>query len=86
MCWIAGIVTWLAMVIYMIKTVKNKKSSIKLWSKQTLYNPFNIIWCSDKLSAAGIEMRRKFIKSAILFFACILIGMFCGVIAKLLAF
>lgn len=55
----AAAVSWLAMVIYFFKAVMSARSGVSLWSRETLWNPANVLLRSELLTPEGLEYRRK---------------------------
>ena len=56
--YIGCIVTvWLGIAFYMFRVVSLRKPHVRLW-RDTLYNPFNLILMSSKLTSKGLKARR----------------------------
>lgn len=50
--------SWVSAIGAAFLMVVNRKPEVNLWDAKLLYNPFNIIFLSNSLSAKGIFWRR----------------------------
>lgn len=57
--WVAAAVSWFAMVIYGFKAVMSARPGVSLWSRETRWNPANVLLRSELLTPEGLEYRRK---------------------------
>jgi ABC-type glycerol-3-phosphate transport system permease component len=66
-------IAWVLSIIYMFKTVANRKPGIALWRDAPAINPFNHILRSENLTEDGLKYRRRLVVSAAAFVIPILI-------------
>lgn len=64
---LACVAAWIATVIYGFKAVSCRKSGGKLWTRETLWNPANILFRPDFLTVEGLAYRRKCFISVLVF-------------------
>ena len=65
---LAGVAAWIATVIYGFKAISFRKSGVRLWTRETLWNPANILLHPEFLTAKGLAYRRKCFISVLVFF------------------
>jgi hypothetical protein len=63
---------WCGIVYYMFRVVALRKPGVSIWL-DTLFNPFNLILMSSKLTEAGIKARRTLIILVMLFIGMVLL-------------
>ena len=71
-------IAFACMVIYEIKMIRSAKPGVKLWSRQLMYNPCNIVFCPDLLTEEGLFYRKKLGISVLRFVIPILITILLG--------
>jgi hypothetical protein len=57
--WVTAVLSWFSIVIYGFKAMMNARPGVSLWSRETLWNPANILLRSELLTSEGLEYRRK---------------------------
>ena len=77
--YIGGIViVWFAIGFYMFRVVYLRKPQVDIW-RDTLWNPFNLILMSSKLTEAGLRARRKLFALALIFIVMVVIPLVFGI-------
>ena len=66
---------WCGIVYYMFRVVALRKPGVSIWL-DTLFNPFNLILMSSKLTEAGIKARRTLLILVLLFIGMVLFPIF----------
>ena len=80
LAWGLGVVAWLATVVYAIRVPFHAKSgSLHGWFR---FNPFNVVFFSDKLTAKGLLIRRRLLISAGCFLGFWALGALSGLALK----
>lgn len=75
--WCLGVAAWFAILIYGVKTVRRTRPGVKMWGRDTLWNPANVLLRPHLLTGEGRAYRRK----------CLLaVGGFVGCVGILLLF
>ena len=75
-----GALSWLATVVYLLRIPFNAKpGSLRGWLK---FNPFNVVFYSDKLTPIGLVLRRRLFISACCFLLFWSSAWLFGLIAK----
>lgn len=69
--WLAALVAWFAGIVYGIKAIRRARPGVKLWGRDTLWNPANVLFSSNLLTVEGLRYRRKCFMSAGIFVACV---------------
>ncbi len=80
-CGIVGFVVWLGIVFYMFRIVSLRKPQVKMW-RDALWNPFNLILMSSKLTEAGFKARRRLFALVLTFIAMTLIPFLIGTLSR----
>jgi len=61
-----AVVIWLAIAFYMFRVVALRKPKVDIW-RDTLWNPFNLILMSSKLTQEGLRARKMLFVLALTF-------------------
>lgn len=78
---IITLVVWLGIIFYMFRIVTLRKPQVDMW-RDTLWNPFNLILMSSKLTEAGLKARKKLFAVVLTFIAMTLIPLLIGSLSK----
>ena len=70
-----GVLVALGIVFYMFRIVTLRKPGVNIWW-DTLFNPFNLILMSSKLTESGLKARKRLIALVLIFIAMILVRRF----------
>jgi len=63
---------WFGAMFFMFRVVKFRKPGVNMW-RDTLLNPFNLIFMSPKLTEKGLKARKNLIICSVVFiFLCLL--------------
>lgn len=57
-------VAWVCTLVFMVKTIANRKPHVRLWRDAPFCNPWNIMLNSSLLTDEGLRCRRVVVKSA----------------------
>ena len=76
-----GILSWIAIIIYMLKTVRRARPGVAIWGRATLWNPFNLLLLPGLLTDDGRSCRRKCFLEIAIFIGSIAIGSVMGSIS-----
>ena len=80
---VVGFIAGIGIVIYAIRLPFHGKSeNLHGWFR---FNPFNAVFAPGKLSPKGLVLRKRLLISVACFLACLLLGVFLGLLAKALA-
>jgi hypothetical protein len=71
------VIVWIALGFYMFRVVCLRKPQVDMW-RDTLWNPFNFILMSSKLTKDGLRARRKLFALVLTFILMILIPLMMG--------
>ena len=69
--WLTAIVTLIACVVYAVKAIRCARPGIRLWGRDTLWNPANVLLSSNMLTEKGLRYRRKCLISLGIFVVCV---------------
>ena len=72
-----AVVIWLLIAFYMFRVVALRKPQIDIW-RDTLWNPFNLILMSSKLTEEGLKARKKLFALALTFILMVLLPLIIG--------
>ncbi len=72
------VIVWLAMGFYMFRIVALRKPQVDMW-RDTLWNPFNLILMSSKLTQDGLRARKKLFALALTFILMTVIPLVFGI-------
>jgi hypothetical protein len=64
----AAFVVWLGISFYTFRVVKLRKPGVNIW-RATLWNPFNLILMSSKLTKDGLKARKNLFVLILVFVA-----------------
>ena len=76
-----GILSWVAITIYALKTVRRARPGVAIWGRATLWNPFNLLLLPELLTDDGRSCRRKCFLAVAIFIGSIGVGFVMGSIA-----
>lgn len=76
-CWFACVLCWFAASYFMFRTVRLRKADVDPW-RDTLLNPFNLLFMPSKLTEAGRASRRRCFLSVLGFFIFWVLGALVG--------
>ena len=71
--WVTGVLAWFAIIVYGFKALRRARPGVKLWGRDTMWNPANALLNSNLLTEEGLRYRRKCFLSAAVFIACVVI-------------
>ena len=80
----AAFIVWLGISLDMFRVVKLRKPGVSAW-RGTLWNPFNLILMSSKLTEAGLKARNRLFILVIIFVAMCLIPVVGGILFRLIS-
>jgi hypothetical protein len=69
--WLTALIALLACLLYAIKAIRHARPGVNLWSRDTLWNPANVLLSSTMLTNEGLRYRRKCLKALCIFIACV---------------
>ena len=69
--WLTALITLIACVVYAFKAVLCARPGIKLWGRDTPWNPANVLLSSNMLTENGLRYRRKCLISLSIFTVCV---------------
>lgn len=75
---LVAVAAWFASLAYGFKTVKSRKSGVRLWGEETLWNPANVLLRPSLLTDEGLICRRRCFVSALIFVLTIGVFMIVG--------
>ena len=61
-----AVIVWFLIAFYMFKVVILRKPHVDIW-RDTLWNPFNLILMTSKLTREGLKARKKLMVLALIF-------------------
>jgi len=73
----ATFIVWLGILFYMFRVVRLRKPGVSAW-RVTLWNPFNLILMSSKLTEAGLKARKRMFVLILIFVAMVLLPILGG--------
>jgi len=50
---------WVCILVFGVKAVRNARPEVELWSRETMWNPINVLFSPQMLTDAGRRYRRK---------------------------
>jgi len=59
---------WVGIVYCLFRVISLRKPGVRIW-RDTLFNPFNLIWMRSKLTPAGLQERKFLFILLLIFFA-----------------
>ena len=71
--WVTGVLAWFAIIVYGFKALRRARPGVKLWGRDTMWNPANALLNSNLLTEEGLRYRRKCLLSVAVFIACVVI-------------
>jgi hypothetical protein len=69
--WLIAVLAWFAALIYGFKAVRRARPGVKLWGRDTMWNPANVLLGSSLLTEEGLRYRRKCFVAIVIFIACV---------------
>lgn len=76
-------IAWSAAVLYLFKTIANRRPGVRLWGAELGYIPLNAVFRPDLLTDRGRLCRRRFGISALVFIAALGTAFTLGVLTHL---
>ena len=70
-------IIWLLIAFYMFRVVALRKPQVDIW-RDTLWNPFNLILMSSKLTEDGLKARKKLFALTLTFILMVLLPLIVG--------
>jgi hypothetical protein len=71
--WITAVLAWFAIIVFGFKAIRRTRPGVKLWGRDTMWNPTNALLNSNLLTKEGLRYRRKCFLSVGVFVACVVI-------------
>ncbi len=68
---VGALVAWLAILVYGFKAVRRARPGVKLWSRETMGNPVNLLLRPSLLTREGRTYRSKCIFAVGAFVVCV---------------
>jgi hypothetical protein len=65
--WVATLAAWLMVVVYTFKVIRSAQPGVSLWSERLAYNPANLVFHPELLTAEGLRSRQRLSRAAIVF-------------------
>ena len=78
----AAFISWVAISVYAIKTVRRALPGVAIWGRTTLWNPFNLLLMPGLLTEDGRSCRRKCFLATAIFFGSVAAMAAMSLIAK----
>lgn len=69
--WCAAVIAWFSAIVFAVKAVRRKKPGVKLWGRETFWNPANALINPQLLTSEGLAYRRKCFIAIGVFVACV---------------
>ena len=76
--WLAGMVSWCALVFYLFKIFGCAKAGVSIWGRATMWRPFNLVLLPHLLTEDGRNYRKKFFLALLVFVGSIGLGITIG--------
>lgn len=57
--WCTAVIAWFSAIFFAVKAVRRVQPGVKLWGRETLWNPANVLINPQLLTAEGLAYRRK---------------------------
>ncbi len=73
-----GILSWVAITIYAVKTVRRARPGVAIWGRPTRWNPFNLLLLPGLLTDDGRSCRKKCFLAIAIFFGAVGAGAVMG--------
>lgn len=71
--WCTAAIAWFSAIVFAVKAVRRAQPGIKLWGRETLWNPANALLNPQLLTAEGLAYRRKCLIATGVFVACVVV-------------
>jgi hypothetical protein len=69
--WLLATISWVAGLIYGLKAIRRTRPGVVLWSRDTLWNPSNVLLRPDLLTDECRAYRRKCFVATAIFIAAV---------------
>jgi hypothetical protein len=76
--WTLAVASWVAVVVYGVKALREPRPGVRLCSRATLWNPANALIRAELLTEQGRRYRAKCLRALLLFGACVGGGLLIG--------
>ncbi|MDR3446351.1 MULTISPECIES: hypothetical protein [unclassified Dyella] len=69
--WCAAVVVWFSAVVFAVKAARRTQAGVRLWGRETLWNPANALLNPQLLTPEGLSYRRKCFVAIGVFIGCV---------------
>lgn len=69
--WCTAVIAWFAAIVFAVKAVRRARPGVRLWGRETLWNPANALLNPQLLTPEGLACRRKCFIAIGVFVACV---------------
>lgn len=69
--WCAGVVAWFCALVFAVKAVRRTQTGVRLWGRETLWNPANALLNPQLLTPEGLSYRKKCFVAIGVFICCV---------------
>jgi hypothetical protein len=69
--WCTAVVAWFSAIVFAVKAVRRTQAGVRLWGRETLWNPANALLNPQLLTPEGLAYRRKCFIAIGVFVACV---------------
>ena len=74
--WCTAAIAWFSAIVFAVKAVRRAQPGIKLWGRETLWNPANALLNPQLLTPEGLAYRRKCFIAILVFVASVGVPLF----------
>jgi hypothetical protein len=68
---VGGVASWLAIVTFTWMATRHVKPGVRLWGRETFWNPSNVLVLPHLLTARGLVYRRMCFRATLAFLFCV---------------
>lgn len=69
--WCMAVVAWFSAIVFAVKAVRRTQAGVRLWGRETLWNPANALLNPQLLTTDGLAYRRKCFIAIGVFVVCV---------------
>lgn len=69
--WCVGVIAWFSAIVFAVKAVRRTQAGVRLWGRETLWNPANALLNPQLLTPEGVAYRRKCFIAMGVFIGCV---------------
>lgn len=69
--WCTAVIAWFSAIVFAVKAARRAQPGVKLWGRETLWNPANALLNPQLLAPEGLAYRRKCFVAVGVFVACV---------------